>query len=120
MVVRHDIGKDEVALHLRDGKYITGYTTVGGYDNDSGQVKVKREILPPYFFDEFSSDKYLYYEKPEEVIVNKDFVSPVYSDEGEVIPEVKEETVSKEEYDKLKAEMDEIRRLLEQLMKQKG
>lgn len=121
MVVKYDIGEDEVVLHLREGKYITGLTVYGGYSKENGQVKVKREILPPYFFDDFAVSKYLYYEKPEEVIENKDYNPPNYgSVEDETGTAPVEETVSKEEYDKLKEEMDEIKKLLEQLMNQKG
>lgn len=122
MVVKYDIGSNEIALHLREGKYITGYTTVGGYDKDLGQVKVNREILPAYFFDNFSSERYLYYAKPEEVIEDKDYISSDNTEgneeAGTTPPE--EGMVSREEYDKLKAEMDEMRKMLEQLMKQKG
>lgn len=122
MVVKYDIGSNEIALHLREGKYITGYTTVGGYDKDLGQVKVNREILPAYFFDNFSSERYLYYAKPEEVIEDKDYISSDNTEgneeTGTTPPE--EDKVSREEYDKLKAEMDEMRKMLEQLMKQKG
>lgn len=119
MVVKYDISSDEIVLHLKDKKYITGYTTYGGYDEDLGQTKVNKEILPPYFFDNFSLDRYLYYDKPQEVIENKDYV-PHYEEMESVtsIEVEKEETVSKEDYDKLKAEMDEMRKLLEQLMKQ--
>lgn len=122
MVVKYDIGSNEIALHLREGKYITGFTTVGGYDKDLGQVKVNREILPAYFFDNFSSERYLYYAKPEEVIEDKDYISSDNTEGNEesgTIPP-KEDMVSREEYDKLKAEMDEMRKMLEQLMKQKG
>lgn len=122
MVVKYDIGSNEIALHLREGKYITGFTTVGGYDKDLGQVKVNREILPAYFFDNFSSERYLYYAKPEEVIEDKDYISSDNTEGNEetgTIPP-KEDKVSREEYDKLKAEMDEMRKMLEQLMKQKG
>ncbi len=122
MVVKYDIGSNEIALHLREGKYITGFTTVGGYDEDLGQVKVNREILPAYFFDNFSSERYLYYAKPEEVIEDKDYISSDNTEgneeTGTTPPE--EDKVSREEYDKLKAEMDEMRKMLEQLMKQKG
>lgn len=122
MVVKYDIGSNEIALHLREGKYITGFTTVGGYDKDLGQVKVNREILPAYFFDNFSSERYLYYAKPEEVIEDKDYISSDNTEgneeTGTTPPE--EDKVSREEYDKLKAEMDEMRKMLEQLMKQKG
>lgn len=122
MVVKYDIGSNEIVLHLREGKYITGFTTVGGYDKDLGQVKVNREILPAYFFDNFSSERYLYYAKPEEVIEDKDYISSDNTEGNEesgTIPP-KEDMVSREEYDKLKAEMDEMRKMLEQLMKQKG
>ncbi len=122
MVVKYDIGSNEIVLHLREGKYITGFTTVGGYDKDLGQIKVNREILPAYFFDNFSSEKYLYYAKPEEVIEDKDYISSDNTEGNEETGTTppKEAMVSREEYDKLKAEMDEMRKMLEQLMKQKG
>lgn len=122
MVVKYDIGSNEIVLHLREGKYITGFTTVGGYDKDLGQVKVNREILPAYFFDNFSSERYLYYAKPEEVIEDKDYISSDNTEGNEETGTTppQEDMVSREEYDKLKAEMDEMRKMLEQLMKQKG
>lgn len=122
MVVKYDISSNEIALHLREGKYITGFTTVGGYDKDLGQVKVNREILPAYFFDNFSSERYLYYAKPEEVIEDKDYISSDNTEGNEETGTTppQEGMVSREEYDKLKAEMDEMRKMLEQLMKQKG
>lgn len=121
MVRKFDIGRDELVLHLREGKYITGYTTAGAYDEDLGQVKINREILPAYFFDNFAPEKYLYYKKPEEVIENKNYTPPNYNSvENGTDSTIAEETVSKEEYDKLKEEMDEIKKLLEQLINQKG
>ncbi|ANH50493.1 hypothetical protein [Staphylococcus phage pSco-10] len=119
-----DIGRDEIVLHLREGKYITGFTTAGAYDTDFGQVKVNREILPAYFFDNFACERYLYYKKPEEVIENKDYVPPRSNDNDE---ESQQLTVPKEQYDSLKAELEIMRqqqeammKMLQQLLGQKG
>lgn len=124
MVVRYDINSDEIVLHLRDGKYITGYTTLGGYDANLGQVKIKRKILPAYFFDNFSSERYLYYAKPEEVIENKNYIPTRDYDEDETPPQA---TVPKEQYDSLKEELelmkqqqDAMMKMLQQLLSQKG
>ncbi|WBF81270.1 hypothetical protein FMLHJGGC_00219 [Staphylococcus phage BSwM-KMM1] len=49
MVVKYDIGEDELVLHLRYGKYITGFTVYGGYSEENGQVKVKRDFTSLLF-----------------------------------------------------------------------
>lgn len=124
MAVRYDIGSNEIVLHLREGKYITGFTTVGGYDKELGQVKVNREILPAYFFDNFAYERYLYYNKPEEVIENKNYVPP---QSNSVEGEVQQNTVPKEQYDSLKEELELMKQqqeammeMLQQLLGQKG
>lgn len=124
MVRKFDIDRDELVLHLREGKYITGYTTVGAYDEDLGQVKINREILPAYFFDNFAYERYLYYSKPEEVIENKNYVPPQINNGDE---ESQQNTVPKEQYDSLKAELELMRqqqeammKMLQQLLGQKG
>ena len=124
MVRKFDIGRDELVLHLREGKYITGYTTAGAYDEDLGQVKINREILPAYFFDNFAPEKYLYYKKPEEVIENKNYVPPQINNGDE---ESQQDTIPKEQYDSLKAELEIMRqqqeammKMLQQLLGQKG
>ncbi|BDA82299.1 hypothetical protein [Staphylococcus phage vB_SsapH-Golestan-105-M] len=114
MAVRYDIGSNEIVLHLREGKYITGFTTVGGYDKELGQVKVNREILPAYFFDNFAYERYLYYSKPEEVIENKNYVPPkINNGEGES----QQNTVPKEQYDSLKEELELMKKQQEDMMK---
>lgn len=124
MTRQFDIGKDEIVLHLRDGKYITGFTTAGAYDKDFGQIKVNREILPAYFFDNFAYEKYLYYSKPEEVIENKNYVPPQINN-GDA--ESQQNTVPKEQYDSLKEELELMKKqqeammgMLQQLLGQKG
>lgn len=124
MARQFDIGRDEIVLHLREGKYITGFTTAGAYDTDFGQIKVNREILPAYFFDNFAYERYLYYSKPEEVIENKNYVPPQINNGDE---ESQQNTVPKEQYDSLKAELELMRqqqeammKMLQQLLGQKG
>ena len=124
MARQFDIGRDEIVLHLRDGKYITGFTTAGAYDTDFGQIKVNREILPAYFFDNFAYERYLYYSKPEEVIENKNYVPPKINNDDE---ESQQNTVPKEQYDSLKEELEIMKqqqeammKMLQQLLGQKG
>lgn len=124
MARQFDIGRDEIVLHLREGKYITGFTTAGAYDTDFGQIKVNREILPAYFFDNFAYERYLYYSKPEEVIENKNYVPPKINNDDE---ESQQNTVPKEQYDSLKEELKIMRqqqeammKMLQQLLGQKG
>ena len=124
MARQFDIGRDEIVLHLREGKYITGFTTAGAYDTDFGQIKVNREILPAYFFDNFAYERYLYYSKPEEVIENKNYVPPKINNDDE---ESQQNTVPKEQYDSLKAELEIMKQqqeammeMLQQLLGQKG
>ncbi|ARM69397.1 hypothetical protein [Staphylococcus phage Stab22] len=123
-MARHfDIGRDEIVLHLRDGKYITGFTTAGAYDDDFGQIKINREILPAYFFDNFAYERYLYYSKPEEVIENKNYVPP----QNNSVEEAQQNTVPKEQYDSLKEELElmkkqqeDMMKMIQQLLGQKG
>lgn len=124
MTRQFDIGRDEIVLHLREGKYITGFTTAGAYDTDFGQIKVSREILPAYFFDNFAYERYLYYSKPEEVIENKNYVPPKINNDDE---ESQQNTVPKEQYDSLKEELEIMKqqqeammKMLQQLLGQKG
>lgn len=124
MTRQFDIGRDEIVLHLREGKYITGFTTAGAYDTDFGQIKVNREILPAYFFDNFAYERYLYYSKPEEVIENKNYVPPKINNDDE---ESQQNTVPKEQYDSLKEELEIMKqqqeammKMLQQLLGQKG
>lgn len=124
MARQFDIGRDEIVLHLREGKYITGFTTAGAYDTDFGQIKVNREILPAYFFDNFAYERYLYYSKPEEVIENKNYVPPKINNDDE---ESQQNTVPKEQYDSLKEELEIMKQqqeammeMLQQLLGQKG
>ena len=124
MTRQFDIGRDEIVLHLREGKYITGFTTAGAYDTDFGQIKVNREILPAYFFDNFAYERYLYYSKPEEVIENKNYVPPKINNDEE---ESQQNTVPKEQYDSLKEELEIMKQqqeammeMLQQLLGQKG
>lgn len=124
MARQFDIGRDEIVLHLREGKYITGFTTAGAYDTDFGQIKVSREILPAYFFDNFAYERYLYYSKPEEVIENKNYVPPKINNDDE---ESQQNTVPKEQYDSLKEELEIMKQqqeammeMLQQLLGQKG
>lgn len=124
MTRQFDIGRDEIVLHLREGKYITGFTTAGAYDTDFGQIKVSREILPAYFFDNFAYERYLYYSKPEEVIENKNYVPPKINNDDE---ESQQNTVPKEQYDSLKEELEIMKQqqeammeMLQQLLGQKG
>lgn len=124
MARQFDIGRDEIVLHLREGKYITGFTTAGAYDTDFGQIKVNREILPAYFFDNFAYERYLYYSKPEEVIENKNYVPPKINNDDE---ESQQNTVPKEQYDSLKEELEIMKqqqeammKMLQQLLGQKG
>lgn len=124
MTRQFDIGRDEIVLHLREGKYITGFTTAGAYDTDFGQIKVNREILPAYFFDNFAYERYLYYSKPEEVIENENYVPPQINNGDE---ESQQNTVPKEQYDSLKEELEIMKQqqeammeMLQQLLGQKG
>lgn len=116
MVVRYDIGRDELVLSIPEDNRITGYTISGGYDESEGkQVKVKRSILPPYFFDDFVMHKYRYYSNPEEVIYSDTY------DEETALEEEKSKstppsTVSQEEYDLLKQELEETKKKQEEMM----
>lgn len=129
MTIKYDINHDELVLLLQDSKYIVGYVKQGGYDTENpDHVKVDRDILPPYFFDDFIATKYLFYSNPNEVIENKNFIPPKLDEDEEGYVEEtnqnksykSEETVPKEEYDALKDRMDRLEEMLQQLLAQKG
>ncbi|WAX23313.1 hypothetical protein VL10_ORF122 [Staphylococcus phage vB_SauM_VL10] len=119
MTTKFDIQSDELVLLMENGKYIVGYTIHGGYNEEQGDVKIKRDILPDGFFSDFAPDKYLYYKKTNEVIVNKNYEPPSKSIEDEDYQPPKE-YVPKEDYDKLESKVDKLERMLQQLLAQKG
>ncbi len=118
-MIKYDIGKDEIVLHLKDNKYIMGYTIVGGYEENNGDVKVSRSILPDGFFVDFVSNKYAYYKNTNEVIYNKSFEDNSKSVEG-IEYQPPEEFVPKEDYKKLESEVEELKRMLQELLSKKG
>ncbi|UVD42592.1 hypothetical protein [Staphylococcus phage vB_SauM-V1SA22] len=118
-MIKYDISKDEIVLHLEDSKYIMGYTIVGGYDENNGDVKISRSILPDGFFTEFVSTKYVYYKNTNEVIYNKNFKDNAKSIEDADYQPPKE-SVPKEDYKKLESEVEELKRMLQELLSKKG
>ncbi|ANT44786.1 tail fiber protein [Staphylococcus phage vB_SscM-1] len=94
-----------------DTRVINGYVLSGGVGEQD--IIIHESVLPYNFYDEFIVGKFKYYRETGEVIEDYNFVPPNY-DIQEPIPE--QETVSKEEFDSLKNELDEMRKLLEKLL----
>ena len=71
------IPSEKIVLHTNENKII-GYTSIGSYDmNSSNQPLVSKEILPPNFFVEFDSGKFVYQDYPTvKVSDNPDYQPP--------------------------------------------
>lgn len=93
------------------GRAIVGYTTSGGRGEQD--IMVHKDILPSNFFSEFAMGKFKYYRETGEVIEDYNFVPPSLDTPIEEPPQ---ETVSKEDFDNLKEQFDQLQKLLEQLL----
>lgn len=113
---------DNITLSVdNDTGHITGYTTYGGISDNSDEhsyyFENARNLLPKEFFEEpFEWFKYVLLKDPYEVRKNPNYEKIKEEKEEEERKRREEaenkETVSREEYDKLKAELEEIKKLL--------
>lgn len=108
----YTIPTEKILLHVKDNKII-GYTSIGSYDiNSENQPLVSKEILPPNFFLEFSSEKFLYQDYPTvKVIENPNYQPPKPIEELDATPN-ESTTVSLGEYNELKNELSDIKTML--------
>lgn len=124
------INKEEIVLHL-DGNEILGYTLEGGYDPSSiNNALLKRSQLPENFFNEFSSGRFAYYRDTDTITYNPDYVPPKRSteeDEEGSSNTVPNGYVPRKDYEELKSQLEDIKKiqeqtldLLKQLLGQKG
>ena len=108
----YTIPTEKILLHVKDNKII-GYTSIGSYDiNSENQPLVSKDILPPNFFLEFSSEKFLYQDYPTvKVIENPNYQPPKPIEELDATPN-ESTTVSLGEYNELKNELSDIKTML--------
>ena len=108
----YTIPTEKILLHVKDNK-IVGYTSMGSYDmNLENQPLVSKDILPPNFFVEFDSNKFLYSDYPVvRVVENPNYQPPKAIEEtDEILNE--STTVSLKEYNELKNELSDIKDML--------
>lgn len=99
---------------------IVGYTKYGGLPNENNErtyyFENAKEMLPEGFFDSpFDTRKFVLLEDPYEIRRNPNYEQLLQGErEKEIAREQQESTkVSREEYDKLKKELEEIKALLQ-------
>ena len=113
---------DNITLSVdNETGHITGYTTYGGISDDSDERSYYFEnastLLPEGFFEgSFKTFKYVLLKDPYEVRRNPEYEEIKKEKEEEERRRREEstdkDTVSREEYEKLKAELEEIKKLL--------
>lgn len=99
---------------------IVGYTKYGGLPNEDNErtyyFENAKEMLPEGFFESpFDTRKFVLLEDPYEIRRNPDYEQLLQEDKDKEIAREQQEStkVSREEYDKLKKELDEIKALLQ-------
>lgn len=97
-------------IYVDNDRRITGYVTSGGRGEQG--ILIHKNVLPYNFFDEFILGKFLYYRETGEVIEDYKFVPP----SNDIEEYFENETVSKEEFDNLKDEIDSLKELLKKLL----
>lgn len=93
-----------------DTRVINGYVLSGGVGEQD--IVIHESVLPYNFYDEFIVGKFKYYRETGEVIEDYNFIPP----ENDITEIEETETVSKEEFDNLKSQFDEMKKLLESLL----
>lgn len=97
-------------IYVDGDRRITGYVTSGGRGKQG--ILIHNSVLPYNFFDEFILGKFLYYRETGEVIEDYNYKP---SKEPEIEDEI-QAPVTQEEFERLKNELDEMKRLLEKLL----
>lgn len=98
---------------------ITGYTTFGGITDEEDPRSFYFEnasiLLPDNFFKDYDADRFVLLEEPYEVRENPEYGEIVKRREEEKRKREEQrqvETVSREEYDNLAKELEELKKLL--------
>ncbi|XWX29935.1 tail fiber protein [Staphylococcus phage PG-2021_14] len=94
----------------QDTRVINGYVLSGGVGEQD--IIIHESVLPYNFYDEFIVGKFKYYRETGEVIEDYNFTPPDIED---IVVE-EPETVSKQEFDNLKSQFEEMQKLLEKLL----
>nr|WNM56327.1 tail fiber protein [Staphylococcus phage S-CoN_Ph38] len=107
------IPSEKIVLHTNENKII-GYTSIGSYDmNSSNQPLVSKEILPPNFFVEFDSGKFVYQDCPTvKVSDNPDYQPPQPVETVDNSYSESATNVSLKEYNELKNELSDIKTMI--------
>lgn len=99
---------------------IVGYTKYGGLPNENNErtyyFENAKEMLPEGFFDSpFDTRKFVLLEDPYEIRRNPNYEQLLQEDKDKEIAREQQEStkVSREEYDKLKKELEEIKAFLQ-------
>lgn len=109
---------DNITLSVdNETGYILGYTTYGGIaedsDNNSYYFEGASNLLPEDFFEGiFESYKYVLLKDPYEVRKNPDYEKIKREKEEKEMLERENNIVSREEYDKLAKELEELKKLI--------
>lgn len=99
---------------------IVGYTRYGGLPNENNErtyyFENAKEMLPEGFFDSpFDTRKFVLLEDPYEIRRNPNYEQLLQEEKDKEIAREQQEStkVSREEYNKLKKELEEIKALLQ-------
>lgn len=111
---------DNITLNVdNETGIITGYTTFGGITGEDDPRSFYFEnaslLLPKNFFKDYDSDRFVLLKEPYEVRENPEYGEIVKRREEEKRKREEKqqvETVSREEYDKLAKELEELKKLI--------
>lgn len=112
---------DNITLNIdTETGIITGYTTFGGISDEDDPRSFYFEnaslLLPENFFKDYDADRFVLLEEPYEVRENPDYGEIVKRREEEKLRREEQQqqadTVSREEYDKLAKELEELKKLI--------
>lgn len=111
---------DNITLNVNTKtNVITGYTTYGGISDEDDPRSFYFEnaslLLPENFFRDYDTDKFVLLKDPYEVRENPEYEEIVKRREEERRKREEQqqvETVSREEYDKLVKELEELKKLI--------
>lgn len=111
---------DNITLNVdNETGIITGYTTFGGITGEDDPRSFYFEnaslLLPENFFKNYDSDRFVLLKEPYEVRENPEYGEIVKRREEEKRKREEKqqvETVSREEYDKLAKELEELKKLI--------
>lgn len=111
---------DNITLNIdTETGIITGYTTFGGISDEDDPRSFYFEnaslLLPDNFFKDYDADRFVLLEEPYEVRENPEYEEIAKRREEEEHKREEQqqvETVSREEYNKLATELEELKKLI--------